>query len=99
MSLLDVDAYDIRLARRAVGVLHEFNEAGVLSAADVHVALRLGQLAGTNDGAVLLGAALAVRAPRLGHVCVDLATIAATASTDLDLPIDLQALAWPAPGD
>jgi len=102
VSLLDadaVDAFDIRLARRAGGALHTFNGAGVLSAADVHVALRLGQLGDTSDDAVLLGAAFAVRAPRLGHVCVDLASVRTTASTDLDLPIDLQALPWPAEGD
>ena len=39
-----------------------------------------------------LAAALAVRGPRLGHVCVDLATIAATASVDTDEPVDLAAL-------
>ena len=50
--------------RAAAGLLREFNEAGVLIAADVHVALRLGRLAGEpTDEAVLLAAALAVRAP------------------------------------
>jgi exodeoxyribonuclease V alpha subunit len=92
---LDIDAFDIRLARRGAGVLRDFNEAGVLTAADVHVALRLGRLGGTNDDSVLLGAAFAVRAPRFGHVCVDLAIIRRTASTDLEAPIDLQTLPWP----
>jgi exodeoxyribonuclease V alpha subunit len=36
-----------------------------------------------------------VRATRLGSVCVDLATIAATAVADLDNPTDLQTLPWP----
>lgn len=94
----DVDDFDIRLARRADGLLHEFNAAGVLTAADVHVALRLGRLGETADTASLLGAAFAVRAPRLGHVCVDLATIRTTASTDLEVPVDLRALPWPAEG-
>ena len=67
---------------RADGLLREFNEAGVLTAADLHVALRLGRLGDSSDEAVLLGAGFAVRAPRLGHVCVDLATIRDTASTD-----------------
>ena len=35
---------------------------------------------------VALGAALAARAPRLGHVCVDLVTIRDTASSDTDVP-------------
>jgi exodeoxyribonuclease V alpha subunit len=96
--MLDVDGYDIRLARGACGLLREFNEAGVLTAADVQVAVRLGRLAPTSEEDVLLGAALAVRAPRLGHVCVDLAKIRTTVSTDLDEPIDLQALPWPDEG-
>jgi exodeoxyribonuclease V alpha subunit len=95
VTTLDVDQFDTRLARRAEGLLREFNVAGVLTAADVHVALRLGRLGNSSDDTVLLGAAFAVRAPRLGHVCVDLATIRTTASTDLDVPVDLQALAWP----
>jgi exodeoxyribonuclease V alpha subunit len=98
MTVLDVevaDAADVRLARRATGLLRAFNEAGVLSAADVHVAKRLGALAGDADEVVLLGAALAVRAPRVAHVCCDLATIRHTATSELDEAGDLQALPWP----
>ena len=69
----------------------------MLAAADVHVALRLAQLAEEDDENTLLATALAVRAPRLGSVCVDLATIGATAATDLETPVDLQALPWPEP--
>ena len=47
-------------ARRCCG---RFNEAGVLAAADVHVALRLAALGGDDDPEVLLAAALAVRGP------------------------------------
>src|SRR5262249_12676683 len=54
-------------------------------------------LAKDEDERALLAAALAVRAPRLGSVCVDLATISATAVTDVDEPVDLQALPWPEP--
>jgi len=61
---------DARLVQRATGLLREFNTAGVLEAADVHVAIRLGALGGERDSAVLLAAALAVRAVRLGSVCV-----------------------------
>ena len=98
MTVLDVvtaDAADVRLARRATGLLRSFNEAGVLSAADVHVAQRLGALAGEAEDVVLLGAALAVRAPRMAHVCSDLATIRHTATSELDEAGDLQALPWP----
>jgi exodeoxyribonuclease V alpha subunit len=90
-----VDPADVRLAGRAAGVLRELNVAGVLDAADVHVAVRLGELAGEADDAVLLAVALAVRAPRLAHVCVDLAAVRQTATTELDEAVDLQALPWP----
>jgi exodeoxyribonuclease V alpha subunit len=83
------------LAARATGVLREFNEAGVLAPADVHVAQRLAALAGEQDERVELAAALAVRAPRLGHVYVDLATIRETATVDVEEPVDLAALPWP----
>ena len=95
----DVDPFDVRLARHAPGILGEFNSAGVLSAADVHVALRLGDLGGDHDEVVLLAAALAVRAPRLSHVCSDLAAIRATVTIDTEAPVDLQALPWPDPED
>ena len=87
------------VAGRATGVLREFNAAGVLAPADVHVARRLAELAGEADEAVALAVALAVRAPRLGHVYVDLATIRDTATVDAEEPIDLAALPWPAAGE
>ncbi len=71
--------HDRRLALAATGVLATFNRAGVLEAGDVHVALRVGDLGGEHDEAVLLAVALAVRAVRSGSVCVDLATIAEVA--------------------
>ena len=92
-----IDVYDAAHVRRAIGALRAFNEARVLVAGDVHVALRLAQLVAEDDEHTLLAAALAVRAPRLGSVCVDLATIAATAVADVDDPANLQALPWPAP--
>ena len=91
------DPSDARLALRAPGLLAPFNAAGVLNAADVHVALRFGRFASETDERVLLAAAMAVRAPRLGHVHVDLATVRHTATVDVDVPVDLQALPWPDP--
>ena len=42
MSALEtVDLHDAQYVRSAAGTLRAFNEAGVLAAADVHVALRL----------------------------------------------------------
>ncbi|MGI8803142.1 MAG: exodeoxyribonuclease V subunit alpha [Solirubrobacteraceae bacterium] len=98
-----VDAFDVRRVQGAAGtLLAEFNEAGVLTAADVHVALRLAALGGETSDPVRLAAALAVRGPRLGHVHVDLASIRETAASfdddtvDADEPVDLASLAWPA---
>jgi len=91
------DPLDARRAERATGLLREFNEVGVLSAADVHVAGRLAQLAGEARDTVALAIALAVRAPRLGNVFVDLATIHATATVESEEPVDLSKLPWPPP--
>ncbi len=91
------DPFDVRTARSAGGLLRTFNDAGVLSVADVHVARRLAELCGEDDEAVRLAVALAVRGPRLGHVFVDLATIRDTASVESDEPVDLSALPWPSP--
>src|SRR4051812_23151556 len=82
-----VDPRDVRRARHAPGLLRAFNDAGVLAAADVHVAVRLAGLGGEEDPAIALAVALAVRAPRLGHVYVDLATIRNTAAVDADEPV------------
>ena len=90
---------EARIAVQATGLLREFNDAGVLAPADVHVATRLAALAGEADESVALAAALAVRAPRLGHVYVDLAEIRDTATVDSEEPVDLQALPWPDPGE
>jgi exodeoxyribonuclease V alpha subunit len=86
-----------RLARRAVGHLRDFNQAGILTAADVHVAGRLGRLAAEERAETLLGAALTVRAARLGSVYVDLATVADTVTVEGEDPIDVPDLPWPEP--
>ena len=95
---VEFDGFDVRRALRASGLLAAFNQAGVLAASDVHVARRLADLAGEEDEAVWLAAALAVRGPRLGHVYVDLESIRETAAVDGDEPVDLSTLAWPAAG-
>jgi exodeoxyribonuclease V alpha subunit len=98
-SLRERDPHDVRLARVAPEPLRAFNDAGVLSSADVQVARRLAALGDVEDHAVLLALALAVRAPRLGHVLVDLATIRGTVAVDTEEPVDLAELDWPEPGD
>jgi exodeoxyribonuclease V alpha subunit len=91
------DPREARFVRGASGLLRQFNQAGVIDAADVHVARRLGGLADERDETVLLAVAMAVRAPRLGHVHVDLAEIHHTAAVDAEEPVDLAALDWPEP--
>ena len=73
------DEHDWRLAAGASGLLASFNQAGVLTASDIHVATRIGALGGEQDERMLLAVALTVRAVRRGSVCLDLATVAATA--------------------
>jgi exodeoxyribonuclease V alpha subunit len=85
------DPLNWRLAAGASGLLRTFNEAGVIEAADVHVAQRLTTLAEEADETVALAVALVVRALRGGSVCVDLRTVAAQSG--------LQDLPWPQPAE
>ena len=89
--------FDASAATGLGGPLGLFNEAGLLAPSDVHVALRLSDLAGVRDDALSLGVAFAVRAPRLGHVCVDLESVRGTASSETDTEVDVDALPWPDP--
>lgn len=82
------------IAVRSPELLREFNRGGVLAPADIHVARTLGRLAEVSDERVLLAAAMAVRAPRMGHVCVDLVSAfdgIVTSESDV-APVEL---AWP----
>lgn len=90
---------EARRALRATELLGVFNEAGVLHAADVHVAERLGAVAGEDDPQVLLAAAFTVRSTRQGSVMFPLADARQTAA-----PVDdpaggtaAAALPWPDP--
>jgi exodeoxyribonuclease V alpha subunit len=95
VTVLD-DLHDDRLAARAQGLLAQFNAAGVLTAADVHVASTLGRLCGESSDPVLLAAGLAVRGVREGSVCLDLAEAHSSAG-DMEDQADLEALPWPGP--
>jgi exodeoxyribonuclease V alpha subunit len=97
-----VDPFAVGRSIAGGPVLRAFSVATVLDAVDVHTAVTLGRLAArsgdTADEAVLLAAALAVRAVRLGHVYVDLATVAGTAAPeDEEVDVDLTGLPWPDP--
>ncbi|AYJ50439.1 exodeoxyribonuclease V subunit alpha [Rhodococcus sp. P1Y] len=85
---------DAQLVQRARGRLGVFNGAGILAAADVHVALRLGALGGETDEDVLFAAALAVRAVRSGSVCLDLRRLR-DVTVDEESDVDVDALPWP----
>ncbi|KAF0847274.1 exodeoxyribonuclease V subunit alpha [Nocardia caishijiensis] len=90
----------IQVAQRGTGLLRVFNEAGVLSAADVHVAVRLGRLGREDSEDVLFAAALAVRAVRSGSVCLELARmreigVDADESRDGAPGVDPATLPWP----
>ncbi|GGB24017.1 RecBCD enzyme subunit RecD [Flexivirga endophytica] len=63
---------DVRIARRADGVLAAANRAGILEPADVHVARQLGDIAAEADPSVVLALALTVRTVRSGSICLDL---------------------------
>jgi exodeoxyribonuclease V alpha subunit len=93
-----LDVFDARLATRSRGLLSTFNAAGVLTAADIHVATTLGRLRGETDDVALLAAALTVRAVREGSVCLDLAE-AQRSVGDTDGLVDVAALPWPEPTD
>jgi exodeoxyribonuclease V alpha subunit len=81
-----------------IATLAPFVDAGVLDASCVHVA---GVIARSIDGVgreVLLGAALAARAPRFGHVCVVIESVARSIVID-DAQVDsMDSLPWPDPG-
>uniref|UniRef100_UPI0013001FEB AAA family ATPase n=1 Tax=Desertihabitans aurantiacus TaxID=2282477 RepID=UPI0013001FEB len=85
------------VAVRATGVLAEFNARGVLSVADVNVALTLSRLCGEADPDVQLALALTVRALRGGSVCVDLSTVDAEVFEVDEATVETATLPWPEP--
>ena len=64
--------------------LERLRAAGALSALDLHAARNLGHLVGGASAEVLLGAALASRQTRLGHVCADLRAFAGASAEDAE---------------
>ncbi|MET7280685.1 exodeoxyribonuclease V subunit alpha [Kribbella sp. NPDC005582] len=70
-----IDEFDSTLALGATGILRDFNAAGVLVAADVHVASRLTAMLAERNESVALACALVARAVRAGSVCLDLAAV------------------------
>lgn len=83
------------VALHATGLLRDFNAAEILTAADVHVASRVGHAVGETDESALLAVAFAVRAARQGSVCVDFRDLVELAASPSG---DDAGLAWPDPG-
>lgn len=78
----------------ATGLLSPFAEAGVLEVADVQVARRVAFLYGEVSQVAILGLALAVRALRLGAVCVVVESVAQDVLATLEEP-PADPLPWP----
>jgi exodeoxyribonuclease V alpha subunit len=95
--LVGSDRFAPEIALRAPALLRAFNNAGVIVAADVHTSRLLARLAGVTDEAVMLALALAVRAPRTGHVFVDLAQAPDTCLPAEDSGVQPATLPWPEP--
>ncbi|MGB3410444.1 MAG: exodeoxyribonuclease V subunit alpha [Microthrixaceae bacterium] len=76
----------------AVEFLRPFVAAGVFGVTEVNTAATFARSSPAESESVLLAAALAVRAPLLGHVCVDLATVAATIVASVDSLPDAEAI-------
>jgi exodeoxyribonuclease V alpha subunit len=93
----DLDA-ELASSVEPLSALGQFNRAGILAAADIHVARALGRLGRDDDELVGLAVALAVRAPRVGHVLVDLSTIRETAVAGSEEETDPANLPWPSLG-
>jgi exodeoxyribonuclease V alpha subunit len=72
---------------------------GVLVPGDAHLAASLCRLAGESDPDVALAVALASRAPRWGHVHVDLALVRAEVVAEHEVPADHEPVPWPEPTD
>ena len=89
------DPFAPDLALGAPGLLGDFNRAGVLAPADVHVAARLSKLANETDERVVLAAALAVRGPRFGHVRTSIRKARWTVAADVEDRSLVDGLSWP----
>ena len=96
---VDLDPFDAERVVGADGLLGVFNTAGILSAADVHAALRIGRLTGAADELAVLGAAFAVRAPRFGHVFAAIRQLADTVVDEDGRVVELPAETWPDPDE
>jgi len=81
----------------AVESLSPFVDAGVLDTSSVQVADLIARSVPLTSHEVLLGAALATRAPLLGHVCVVIEDVARSIFVDQAQAPSIASLPWPDP--
>ncbi len=86
--------------RQLLDGLRMWREAGVLDAAEIHIASHLAARAGEQRANVVLGLALAVAAPRSGHVALDPDNVRESAMRDAERIDDearnaVAGLPWP----
>ncbi len=79
----------------AVKHLEGFVNAGIFEPIDVHAAAAIARLMNIKDKNVVLGAALAVRTTREGHVCV----MIDNADVGVEVTDGTKKLAWPSPDE
>lgn len=97
---VQADLFDVAIAVDTPAVLGPFAATGLLGLSDIHVARWV--LTRHHDEAVALATALAVRALRLGNVCLDIPRVRHTVTVDTTLPeggvpegADRADLPWP----
>ena len=92
-------ALDSRVVVGADGLLADFNQAGVLDPLDVEAASTVARLCGETSDQVILGAAMAVRGTRFGHVCVRLDALREAVVVEGRSQEEVEDLPWPEPDD
>ncbi len=92
------DRFDRRYAMSASGDLAELNSAGIIEAADVHVATRLAELVEESDPLARLTLALVVRAAREGSTSLDPEHARELLVESSDSPVEVSPSAYPHAG-
>ncbi|PID96503.1 MAG: exodeoxyribonuclease V subunit alpha [Actinomycetales bacterium] len=96
---LPLEPHDVRRSVAGTGMLAELNALGLLETPDVHVAERLGHLAGEPDLLARLALALAVRELRTGSVSLALDTLDDATQHAARASAQAHGIPWPSPED
>lgn len=95
------DRFDRRYALGASGDLADLNSAGIIEAADVHVATRVADLVEESDPLVRVTLALVVRAAREGSTSLDpehARELLVESVEQTEHPVEVSAIAYPPAG-